>query len=147
MTDVNVSVKYDDSKGVLLDAHREVRAKLYIGRVFMGWFWFIPVFHMSSQTPPASSSAAATHFTLTRKELDFAVGAGAFIIDVDIALEWVPSSSADAQKSPPPQQTSMDSLQGVGGEPRSGGIIATLQSAIDGEGVGEAVEVTQATEQ
>ena len=101
---------------------------------------------MSSPTPPISVTTVS-HFTLTRKELDFAIGAGSSIIDVDVALAWVPSSSADAQKSPPPQQTSMESLQGVGGEPNDGGIIATIQSAIDGDGLSEVVEATQATEQ
>ncbi|KAG7452668.1 uncharacterized protein BT62DRAFT_17719 [Guyanagaster necrorhizus] len=41
-------------KGVVLDAVRVVRLRLYMGQIFMGWMWFIPVFHM----PPPSRSDA-----------------------------------------------------------------------------------------
>ncbi|KAL0958372.1 hypothetical protein HGRIS_000513 [Hohenbuehelia grisea] len=44
MYDVTQSLKSE--KGIVVDATREVRFKLYMGKVFMGWFWFVPTFHM-----------------------------------------------------------------------------------------------------
>ncbi|KAF8189895.1 hypothetical protein K438DRAFT_1592985 [Mycena galopus ATCC 62051] len=43
MYDVTQSAK---ERGVVLDAGREVRVKVYMGQVFMCWLWFIPTFHM-----------------------------------------------------------------------------------------------------
>lgn len=37
-------------------------------------------------TPGARETA---HFVLERKEIDFSVGAGAWIVDVDVAMDWV----------------------------------------------------------
>ncbi|KAG9104575.1 Telomerase protein component 1 [Ceratobasidium sp. 392] len=65
--------------GVVLDARREVRAKLYMGQVPMGWIWFIPAFHMTD-------NATETTIKLTRKELDFPLGVGAWIEGVEIVL-------------------------------------------------------------
>jgi len=48
----------------------------------MGWVWFIPTFHMTR------GSSEPMHLKLTRKEVDFSLGAGSWIIDVDIELEW-----------------------------------------------------------
>ena len=60
----------------------------------MGWFWFIPAFHMP---PPLSSSDEGTpstvHLKLTRKDIDFAIGAGSAIVDVDVEMEWASRSS------------------------------------------------------
>ncbi|PPQ66952.1 hypothetical protein CVT26_009983 [Gymnopilus dilepis] len=77
--------------GVILDAGREVRVKLYMGQVFMGWFWFIPTFHMPQPPPTSASDTTPTkaHFTLARKDLDFALGIGSSIVDVDVEMEWV----------------------------------------------------------
>lgn len=57
----------------------------------MGWFWFIPAFHMPPaplpiETPPHAGPA---HLLLTRKELDFPLGVGTALVDVDVELEWV----------------------------------------------------------
>lgn len=59
-------------------------------QIFLGWFWFIPIFHV---TPGTSQT---THFVLERKEIDFSVGAGAWIVDVDVALDWVGDSEVPA---------------------------------------------------
>ncbi|KAG8733752.1 Telomerase protein component 1 [Ceratobasidium sp. 423] len=72
--------------GVILDAQREVRAKLYMGQVPMGWMWFIPAFHMAD-------GATESTIKLTRKEVDFPLGAGAWIEGVEIVLTRVESSS------------------------------------------------------
>jgi len=53
----------------------------------MGWFWFIPTFHIL-QVP----SSTTTLLTLTRKEIDFPIGIGHEIIDVNVSLEWMPES-------------------------------------------------------
>ncbi|KAI0777771.1 phosphatases II [Trametes elegans] len=118
--------------GVVLDAHRELRVKLYLGQVFMGWFWFIPTFHMPH--PRGSGEQRAT-LVLTRKEVDFAVGIGSSIIDVAVSMEWC-SEAADVV-SPPARQGSVESAQGKG-EPTA--VAATLQAVASGnvQGMAEA---------
>ncbi|KAL5514191.1 hypothetical protein ACEPAG_2279 [Sanghuangporus baumii] len=141
-------------KGVILDATRELRAKIYMGQVFMGWFWFIPAFHMPSA--PQSSTATAeqppgsniTHFVVTRKEVDFPIAAGAALVDVDVSLEWiVPGADSEVdRRGPPKTQTSEDSAKGEGGEPGSG-LLAGIQAAVsDASGRG-AVETLEASDQ
>ncbi|KAI0674415.1 phosphatases II [Trametes maxima] len=111
--------------GVVLDAHRELRVKLYLGQVFMGWFWFVPTFHMPH--PRASAGESAT-LVLTRKEVDFPVGIGSSILDVEVSMEWC-SEAADVV-SPPVRQGSAESAEGQG-EPTS--VAATLQAAASGQ--------------
>lgn len=139
-------------KGVILDATREVRAKLFLGQVFMGWFWFIPTFHI----PPPDDAAGMGpfSFTLTRKEVDFVVGAGTALVDVQVSMEWVrPPRTQDGKQElqPPKTQTSADSAKGVGGEPGTGDvtakIVAGLEAAVEGVSGREAVEVGQAEDQ
>ncbi|KAK0210590.1 hypothetical protein DFS33DRAFT_1294191 [Desarmillaria ectypa] len=85
-------------KGIVLDAAREVRLRLYMGQIFMGWMWFIPIFHMPP--PPSTSNArdvpTALTFRLTRKDLDFPLGIGSSILDVEVALEWLSESDSEA---------------------------------------------------
>ncbi|KZV80696.1 phosphatases II [Exidia glandulosa HHB12029] len=94
-----------EGEGLLLDACREVRAKLYLGQIFLGWFWFIPIFHM---TPGAPQTA---HFVLERQEIDFSVGAGAWIVDVDVALDWV--GDAPAEPAPKATDASVENLDAL----------------------------------
>lgn len=112
--DVTQGVK---ERGVVLDAAREVRLRLYMGQVrtfytvipdakclpikvqiFMGWIWFIPIFHMPP--PPSTSDArdapTVSTFRLTRKDLDFPLGIGSSILDVEVTLEWLSESDAEA---------------------------------------------------
>ncbi|KAF8067782.1 hypothetical protein FPV67DRAFT_1669665 [Lyophyllum atratum] len=130
MYDLTQSVK---EHGVVLDAGREVRVKLYMGQVFMGWLWFIPTFHMS----PASSGP--TTFRLTRKELDFPLGLGSGIVDVEIQMEWV--GTADAEVVQPPAR--MESKEEA---PEAEGVGAVAAALTPGVGVKEAVEVAQAAQ-
>ncbi|KAI0336859.1 phosphatases II [Cubamyces sp. BRFM 1775] len=111
--------------GVLLDAHCELRVKLYLGQVFMGWFWFIPTFHLPH--PRGSGEQSAT-LVLTRKEIDFPVGIGSHIIDVSVSMEWC-SEAADVI-NPPERLGSAESAEGQG-EPS--GVAASLQAAAGGE--------------
>ncbi|KAH9916723.1 phosphatases II [Epithele typhae] len=134
--DVTQTLKGDG--GVVLDAHREVRVKLYLGQVFMGWFWFIPTFHMPH---PRDANTQQTTLTLTRKELDFPLGIGANIIDVAVSMEWCPEA-ADVL-SPPERATSADSAEGRVVEP--GGLAAALPAIAAGEG-GDLLEAQQAAD-
>jgi phosphatidylinositol-3,4,5-trisphosphate 3-phosphatase/dual-specificity protein phosphatase PTEN len=52
----------------------------------MGWFWFIPAFHLSQ-------SESTTTLRLVRKEVDFPLGPGEWIVDVEIGMEWVAESA------------------------------------------------------
>ncbi|KAG6857038.1 hypothetical protein H0H87_010392 [Tephrocybe sp. NHM501043] len=81
-------------RGVILDAAREVRIKLYMGQVFMGWFWLVPTFHM------APVSEGPTKLRLTRKELDFPLGIGSAIVDIEIQMEWVSKIEAEVAQTP-----------------------------------------------
>ena len=103
----------------------------------MGWFWFIPTFHMHHPRGAAEQSAT---FVLTRKELDFPVGIGANIIDVAVSMEWC-SEAADVL-SPPERVTSLEMEEGKG-EPA--GVAATLPAVATGE-AREIAEATQAAE-
>ncbi|KAI0360584.1 phosphatases II [Trametes cingulata] len=123
--------------GVVLDAHRELRVKLYLGQVFMGWFWFIPTFHMPH--PRGGGEQSAT-LVLTRKEIDFPVGIGSSIIDVSVSMEWC-SEAADVV-SPPARQGSAESMEGHGEPP---GVAATMQAVAGGEVKGMA-EVKRAAD-
>ncbi|KAI0372044.1 phosphatases II [Pilatotrama ljubarskyi] len=111
--------------GVVLDAHRELRVKLYLGQVFMGWFWFIPTFHMPH--PRGAGEQSAT-LVLTRKEIDFPVGIGSSILDVSVSMEWC-SEAADVA-NPPARQGSAESMEGQGEPP---GVAATMQAVAGGE--------------
>jgi phosphatidylinositol-3,4,5-trisphosphate 3-phosphatase and dual-specificity protein phosphatase PTEN len=99
----------------------------------MGWFWFIPTFHM---THPRTVASDPTVFRLTRKEIDFPLGVGSYIVDVTVAMEWCPQDADGA--SPPRRQDSEDSKEGKG-EPT--GLGAALNAAAMGD-TQEAVDAT-----
>jgi len=105
----------------------------------MGWLWFIPTFHMP-QPPPSpepSSPLSPTKFVLTRKELDFPVGLGSGIIDVEIEMEWIPPSiTVDVEPPTPLSETGGESMRGLD----------AVQVVLGGEGVREAVDVRQGVE-
>lgn len=124
-----------DEGGITVDAMREVRVKLYMGQVPMGWIWFIPSFHM---TPPTTDISAPqmVHLKLTKSDVDFHLGPGAWILDIDISLEWVPQTiSQDAPPVAP--QTS-----GTSDEPTGEGISAGLEQLTAGEGISGIVEAS-----
>jgi phosphatidylinositol-3,4,5-trisphosphate 3-phosphatase/dual-specificity protein phosphatase PTEN len=106
----------------------------------MGWLWFIPTFHMPQPPPsPASSPLPPTKFVLTRKELDFPVGLGTGIVDVEIEMEWIPSSELIAVDVEPPTPLSETGEESVTG-------LDAVQVVLGGEGMREAVGVRQALE-
>ncbi|KAF8999075.1 hypothetical protein BDQ17DRAFT_1361279 [Cyathus striatus] len=129
-------------RGIILDASREVRVKLYMGQVFMGWLWLIPTFHMSQ--PPPSTSQAPVQSTsemlmFTRTDLDFPVGIGADIIDVQIKLEWVTPEDVKSAPEPdmeiePPARAHLGThsialaIVGGAGEEGSGGLREAVEA-------------------
>ncbi|EGO03571.1 hypothetical protein SERLA73DRAFT_83635 [Serpula lacrymans var. lacrymans S7.3] len=95
-------VSHED--GIILEANREVRIKLYMGQVFMGWLWIIPAFHIPRASPQDNS---ITRLLFTRKDIDFPLGIGSSLVDVEVTLEWcseleasqlVDSVASDASK-------------------------------------------------
>ncbi|EKM56934.1 uncharacterized protein PHACADRAFT_93074 [Phanerochaete carnosa HHB-10118-sp] len=124
----------EDTSGIVLDAHREVRVKLYIGQVFMGWFWFIPTFHMAH---PRSQTQQPTVYPLTRKEIDFPLGIGSHLIDVVVSMEWC-APDADVL-SPPAREDSQDSVEGRG-DPTG------IGAAIHAAAIGETQQATEASQ-
>ncbi|KAI0341469.1 phosphatases II [Trametopsis cervina] len=130
----DITAKIDASEGVILDANREVRVKLYMGQVFLGWFWFIPTFHMKH--PRSSADDASVNLRLTRAEIDFPLGIGAHIVDVEVSMKWCP----DDVVNPPDRQNSADSDKGKSDPP---GLATALQAAVSGK-ASEAMEASQA---
>ncbi|KAL6300793.1 hypothetical protein BKA93DRAFT_739805 [Sparassis latifolia] len=92
--------------GILLDAQREVRVKLFMGQVFMAWFWFIPAFHM----PQPQSGGQDARMLLSKKEIDFPLGIGSSIVDVEVAMEWYPEIAEAI--TPPLLQGNVRSVHG-----------------------------------
>lgn len=85
---VSLSIKAEGGEvisrrgGTIVDGRREIRAKIYIGKIPMGWFWFVPAFHLKQ-------NESSTVMRLVRKEVDFPLGPGEWIVDVEIGMEWV----------------------------------------------------------
>ena len=164
LSNANMRANESGASIVLLEAGREVRAKLYLGRIFLGWFWFIPVFHMP---PPPSDvirsgednkSRVPTHVTLSRKEIDFPVGAGAALIDVDIVLEWATVSSSSRREDNGPVKSRENFAKEVSGPPKlqesgesldepapaDSALAAAVQVAVLSGAAGEAAEAVKA---
>lgn len=125
----------------------------------MGWLWFVPTFHMPqpppSPGPPPSSTPTRTTFLLTRKDLDFPLGLGSAIIDVEIEMEWVvPLAAGLPRKLGEVQDPAVlprmeDSKISGQGEPGKSGLATAVQVVVGGTplgGVREAVEGRQGAE-
>jgi phosphatidylinositol-3,4,5-trisphosphate 3-phosphatase and dual-specificity protein phosphatase PTEN len=56
----------------------------------MGWLWFVPAFHMPQPLPrTADDVPQSAHLRLSRKDVDFPLGLGSWIVDIDIEMAWV----------------------------------------------------------
>lgn len=98
----------------------------------MGWFWFIPAFHFAR-------GEQKKKWRLARKELDFPLGVGSDIVDVEIEMERVDETLAE----PPARVSSIESLAGKG-EPSS--VVANITHTLVSGDVEDAVKVNQAVE-
>lgn len=124
--------------GIVVDADRELRIKLYMGQVcaycfphaspyampwqvFMAWLWFIPAFHIAPETPSSS-------FVLPRDELDFPIGIGKDIIDVELKMEWCQDEVDDTQVETAQTDSPLSGVEAV---------VASLAGGVE---VGQAVE-------
>jgi phosphatidylinositol-3,4,5-trisphosphate 3-phosphatase/dual-specificity protein phosphatase PTEN len=87
----------------------------------MAWLWFIPAFHIPLETPSSS-------FTLRRDDLDFPIGIGKGIMDVELKMEWCQDEVDDMQV----ETTRTDSP--------SSGVETVVASIAGGVEVGQAVE-------
>lgn len=104
----------------------------------MGWIWFIPTFHI-----PSTATPDPTKILLARKEIDFPLGIGAALVDVEISIS--PCSALEAEEGiiqPPARQTSEDSREGDGRSEPAGFAAAVTAAA----GLGEVVDAKQAAE-
>ena len=93
----------------------------------MGWFWVIPTFHMHREP---GAQRHATTFTLKRKELDFAMGLGANIIDVAVSMEWCAEAAEVA--SPAVRDVGQNGTEGMGVDDPHG-IAATITAVMAGD--------------
>lgn len=71
----------------------------------MGWIWLIPTFHMphgpAQNGGEDDAKPTLTTIRLTRKEVDFSIGLGAGIVDVEISLESLAPSSTGGHRYVP----------------------------------------------
>lgn len=127
-----------NGEGVPIDANREVRFKIYLGKVFMAWFWVIPAFHL----PPPTAANAYEPFTLTlaKSDLDFAIGLGSALIEVKVTLQRIPPDEGDGL----PKERNSSGHSPVGQtEKMVGGVV----SAVGGQApLRETVETAQSLE-
>lgn len=86
-------------------------------QVFMGWLWFIPCFHLPQPPLPTTSPVK---FVLPRSEVDFPLGFGALLLDVEVTLGWtadesVPSLVPEAEAA----RAEPSSIFAVDGDPEA----------------------------
>ncbi|KAF8327742.1 uncharacterized protein EI90DRAFT_2927531 [Cantharellus anzutake] len=113
-TGASLSQKPVSDEGFIVDASRELRVKLYMGQVPMGWFWFIPTFHMPQWTQDGSLQEAKTViFRLKKSDIDFSLGAGAWIIDIDVSMQWVIETENTKSSLPVVEDTEATKRHGV----------------------------------
>lgn len=87
----------------------------------------------ATPTTQSTTSPTKTTFTLTRKDVDFPLGLGSSIIDVDIEMEWVrPTSGSGAQTSvePPVCAHTGDLKTGVDVDPEGNNAVSAILQAV-----------------
>lgn len=108
----------------------------------MGWVWFIPCFHLS-QSQPVSDTV--DDFTLSRTDIDFAMGAGSNIIDITISLQRLPEQEARVDTQPPARLSDETERKMEGDVVGSTGVLAAVEGVLTGQ-VKDVVEAKQASE-
>lgn len=127
-----------NGEGVPVDANREVRFKIYMGKVFLAWLWIVPAFHL----PPPAAANAYEPFTLTlaKSDLDFAIGLGSSLIELKITLQRIAPEEGDGL---PKERTSSGDSQVGQTEKIVGGVV----NAVSGQTpLRETVETKQGLE-
>ena len=78
----------NSNRGIVLDRDREFRIKLHLSSLPLGWAWLVPAFHLPEPTPHGH---ARKHVLLFPKsQIDFAIGPGAAIKEMQVELEELP---------------------------------------------------------
>jgi phosphatidylinositol-3,4,5-trisphosphate 3-phosphatase/dual-specificity protein phosphatase PTEN len=79
---------------IILDRGREVRLKLHLASMPLGWAWMIPAFHLPEPVASSTDSQPIRTHTLDfrRSQIDFPLGPGQSIHRVLVRLEEVPES-------------------------------------------------------
>lgn len=85
----------------------------------MGWIWFIPTFHMPQPPPSAETPTTPVHWLLSRKDVDFPIGFGAWIVDIDVEMSWVPSEKESASDKAKAAEVNLKSTDSNGGLDRA----------------------------
>ena len=98
----------------------------------MGWFWFIPAFHFAE-------GEGKKKWKLTKKDLDFPLGMGSDIVDVEVEMERADETLAE----PPERVNSRESRAGKGEPSSSAANVA--HSLVSGD-VEDALRANQAVE-
>jgi phosphatidylinositol-3,4,5-trisphosphate 3-phosphatase/dual-specificity protein phosphatase PTEN len=96
-------------------------------QVFMGWIWFIPAFHMPELS--FASGQQTAKFFLTRKEVDFPLGIGSGILDVEICLEWLRPTDTELVQPPARLSSQEEEAQGKSGEPSGVAAVHAITAA------------------
>lgn len=87
----------------------------------MGWMWFIPCFHLPQ---PPSRNEEKTLYKLIRSDIDFPLGFGATLIDVELVLGW---DLETVEEEPP--RLSVESKAGK--EPTTTAVIAAVAGNVE----------------
>jgi phosphatidylinositol-3,4,5-trisphosphate 3-phosphatase/dual-specificity protein phosphatase PTEN len=89
----------------------------------MGWLWIVPLFHL--QQPPLRRREKTT-LLLKRSDVDFPLGYGALLVDLELTLGW--------DVKPPDEELPREPEQSVSGnesEPGVGGALAALGGNVE----------------
>jgi len=63
--------------------HAELPVDLF--QLLIGWMWIVPLFHLRQ---PPSTKGERTTVLLERSEVDFPLGYGALLVDVELTFGW-----------------------------------------------------------
>jgi phosphatidylinositol-3,4,5-trisphosphate 3-phosphatase and dual-specificity protein phosphatase PTEN len=89
----------------------------------MGWLWIVPLFHLKQ---PSSQKAEKTTIHFKRSDVDFPLGYGALLVDVELTLGW-DLDTLDEELPREPER----SLSGHKKEPSVSGVLAALEGNVE----------------
>jgi phosphatidylinositol-3,4,5-trisphosphate 3-phosphatase and dual-specificity protein phosphatase PTEN len=89
----------------------------------MGWLWILPLFHLNQ---PPSQKGEKTTIQFKRSDVDFPLGYGALLVDVELTLGWdLDTPDKDLPREPE------RSLSGHKKEPGMSGVLAALGGNVE----------------